>query len=374
MAILLVLTLHFLVAEVPGALDSRTFSILQLGRLAWSGVDLFFVLSGFLIGGILIDERTSPNYFRAFYVRRFCRIFPLYFLMLFLFFLGVWSKVDQVIAALGWLFADPLRFTSYATFTQNFFMAKWRTFGPNFFGITWSLAIEEQFYFTLPFVIRFARPKWMPRIVIASIIVAPLVRALLYLTVPNPYLAGDVLMPCRADALMLGVGAALLVRSEAGWEFLTTYRRSLYVALAGLFLGLAFMTFNPSPALRMTVGLTWLALFYCALLLLAVSHTSGFVSRLFRLRVLMSLGIIAYGLYLYHRAIEGLCYALLRNKAPALESAVDATVTILAVILTVLVARFSWKYFEKPFVTRGHSFSYGRRARGGGWPTDQRIS
>jgi peptidoglycan/LPS O-acetylase OafA/YrhL len=354
-----VLILHFVVTEMPGALDSKTFNILQLGRLAWSGVDLFFVLSGFLIGGILIDERTSPNYFKAFYVRRFYRIFPLYFLMLFLFFLGVWSRIDKVIPALEWLFANPLRFISYATFTQNFFMARWRTFGPNFLGITWSLAIEEQFYLTLPLVIRCAKPRWMPRIVIASIIAAPIIRVLLYYILPEPYMVAHVLMPCRADALMLGVGAALLVRSRAGCGFLLAYRRSLYAALGVLFLGVAYMTFNDSVMLRMTVGFTWLAFFYCTILLLALSHASGWVGRLFRISPLTHLGILAYGLYLFHRAIEGLCYAMLRHKAPAIESPVDVAVTLLAVILTILIASLSWRYFEKPLIKRGHSYSYG---------------
>src|ERR671933_724528 len=92
-----------------------------------SGVDLFFVLSGFLLGGILLDKKEAPNYFKAFYARRVCRIFPLYFVCLLVFVILV------AVPVLGWLLfgdsirlllGDPIPLWSYMTFTQNFAMAQ----------------------------------------------------------------------------------------------------------------------------------------------------------------------------------------------------------------------------------------------------------
>src|SRR5215467_9983632 len=117
----------------------------RLGALSWSGVDLFFVLSGFLIGGILLDHKNSPSYFKTFYIRRVCRILPLYILCLALFYMTKSS---------GWLWNSPLPWYSYATFTQNF----WTAFRGNsaealWLVPTWSLAVEEQFYLTLPLLL-----------------------------------------------------------------------------------------------------------------------------------------------------------------------------------------------------------------------------
>ena len=108
-AILLVLIYHYIVDILVVEPGSTGAFLLTCVRLSWSGVDLFFVLSGFLIGGILIDNRLSQNYFKAFYVRRICRIFPLYFFWLFLF-CGLLLAAHFLFLPvnLPWLLADPL--------------------------------------------------------------------------------------------------------------------------------------------------------------------------------------------------------------------------------------------------------------------------
>lgn len=122
-AILLVVVWHYLhlhTTSAPGTLWAKAN---MLFRLTWSGVDLFFVLSGFLIGGILLSQRESPDYYRVFYLRRICRIFPLYFLFLTLCAVLQQPAVRTALPSIGWMFEPVLPMASYVTFTQNLAMA-----------------------------------------------------------------------------------------------------------------------------------------------------------------------------------------------------------------------------------------------------------
>jgi peptidoglycan/LPS O-acetylase OafA/YrhL len=127
LAILLVLLWHY--SEfIPTEGNTVLSKIVPLFKLTWSGVDLFFVLSGFLIGGILLDNRESGNYWSIFYLRRACRIFPLYFLMLAIFVL----ISNLASGALPWTLAGHIPNWSYSLFVQNFSMADISSFGANF--------------------------------------------------------------------------------------------------------------------------------------------------------------------------------------------------------------------------------------------------
>ena len=114
LAILLVLIWHYVNREVDPNANIVLVYLKLAANVTWSGVDLFFVLSGFLIGGILLDHRTCSNYFRVFYIRRVCRIFPLYFVLIFLFFtlsrnfvIGLFLAVLRSIANLVVSYVHP---------------------------------------------------------------------------------------------------------------------------------------------------------------------------------------------------------------------------------------------------------------------------
>lgn len=149
-AILLVLLRHSIFGVETHSRIGSAF--LAAGQLSWSGVDLFFVLSGFLIGGILLDVRESPRYFQTFYVRRAYRILPIYMLTMALFALR--HLPFHLPAGLGDVSPVPIPCLAYFTLTQNFWMAHLGTFGPAATAVTWSLAVEEQFYLTIPFAVR----------------------------------------------------------------------------------------------------------------------------------------------------------------------------------------------------------------------------
>lgn len=176
-ASLMVVAYHFGPHIVREA-DSRFLFLRSLPPLYFEGVDLFFVLSGFLISGILVDARQSPRYFSTFYARRICRIFPLYYLVLLCYGLAI-ILLNSRTADLGRLFENPLPLWSYALYLQNFSMAAASTFGPIWMAGSWSLAIEEQFYLTLPAVIRRVSDGGLFRFALLALIAAPVLRAVI---------------------------------------------------------------------------------------------------------------------------------------------------------------------------------------------------
>jgi peptidoglycan/LPS O-acetylase OafA/YrhL len=354
-AILAILTYHMLGLEGSAVIPGKIMAILSFG---WTGVDLFFVLSGFLIGGILLDARDSANYFKVFYVRRFYRILPLYCAICLL-------SVPVFYLHLGthaWLFEKKVPWYAFLTFGQNFWMAKLNSISPRQIDATWSLAIEEQFYLTLPFVVRVVSRKSLPYVLAIGVLLAPLSRVILWFTLDPAYrkFATYVLPFCRMDALLLGVLAACAVRSDACWNWLVAHQTIIGAASAVLGAGILEMVHKKLGLGSFAVtsfGYTWIALFYLSLLLLAVTQR-GFVSRVFRFRPLMQLGILAYGLYLFNYPVLGLVYGLAGRPSPRLIDLWTIGLTLLSGLLMFALASFSWTYFEKPLVNLGHRHQY----------------
>lgn len=339
------------------------------GRLLWSGVDLFFVLSGFLIGGILMDARSSTNYFRVFYTRRFFRIVPIYAVCL-MCGLGL-TTLSRFGAAqkLGWAPQGQLPWLPYFAFLQNFWMSYRNTLGLLPLSVTWSLAVEEQFYLTLPTLVRFLNRKRLLSVVCAGVLAAPVLRTLLFIKWPVHQFSWVVLMPCRADALLIGVLAAFAMRDCRLRSKLESSRRLIQVALAILALGLAYLAIrdgSPYGRTMLMVGFSWLAAFYVCVLLYGLLFRDSWISSCFRWGWLRWLGSIAYGVYLFHEFVRASLFGLIWSKAPVITSAPELLVSILALAFTLLGCWLSWTYFEKPLVTVGHRVRYQWRDTQGG--------
>jgi len=336
-AILLVLIWHYVIVPADTVPGSKLAYLLAIGRLTWSGVDLFFVLSGFLIGGILLDAKDSTNYFSVFYRRRFFRILPLYAVVLVI----VWAMPGN-----AWLKADLLPWWSYATLTQNFMMAVRNTLGGNALAITWSLAIEEQFYLTFPLVVRFTSRKTLKRILLLFIILAPAIRLLVFLRLGPT--AAYVLMPCRADALLIGVGIAALKRENDSIPYVGPLIISAVILAVCIFKSWGGGSFEMS-----VWGYSIVAVFYGSLLCAVLDRRP----RVLRLGWLCGLGIIAYATYLFHQTLQGLLYWKLFAMNPILRIG-TVMAALLALCLTLVLARISWDYFERPLISRGHHSRY----------------
>ena len=360
LAILLVLVWHYFANHVQPEPGTWLFALRFCANLTWSGVDLFFVLSGFLLGGILLDNHGSPNYFKAFYARRALRILPIYFLLVAGFVAAsVWLQPGLGNTGIDYLMGKPMPLWSYLSFTQNFAMAAARDFGASMLSVTWSLAIEEQFYLFLPLLLRWIPRTQLPGVLILLIALAPACRLGLWIFCEDPALLGFVLMPARADALLLGVLASLLVREKQFIAYLETKSRNFYLSLLVLFCGVALMTrFLASSPLILVVGHTWLALFYTALILLVVKNPRGVLGTLMRNRALRSLGVISYAVYLFHIPALGLMFTLIRGRHPQIQVSSDGFIILGALALTMGLAVLSWHAIEKPLLRLSRRFTY----------------
>jgi len=231
-------------------------------------------------------------------------------------------------------------------------------------GVTWSLAVEEQFYLLMPVAIYFVPRRWLPYALVGAIMAAPVLRFALFFIHPLPRFSAYVLMPCRADVLLLGVLCAYVTQHPRLAQYLIRKRRILYglfILLSigvGAILAYLVMTNSTGPFAIHSFAYTWLALLYACFLLIAVTGKRGVLSAVTRVKWLRDLGSISYGVYIYHEVVLGLTHTLLFRQAPQVKRWTDGFINLVALIVTLLVSHLSWKFFEKPIVAFGHSFQY----------------
>ena len=356
----MVVVCHYVANADHARLGYWTRHFLSGLTVGWSGVDLFFVLSGFLIGGILLDNRESPRYFQTFYARRVFRILPVYYLWILLYTVIVAIGVYGMPGALPVQRRDLADVPIYVLFLQNIvyspspFQWKW-------FVVTWSLAVEEQFYLLAPVAIRWISIRRLVVLLAAVVWAAPVLRFAMYTYLPKlSYLAGFA-MPCRADALALGILAAIGWRREAFRRMLETRPAVLWSFTCVAFLmvaGLAPTLVRPAGLVTYTVGYSVLAVFYTSVLLVALSQTKSFAVRLLRVQWLRYLGGISYCVYIVHLAINQWAHALLLHSQPEIYDLRGIGVTLLSVFVTWALAATSWRYLEGPAIRRGHQYVY----------------
>jgi len=354
MAILLVLVFHYS-RFVPS--DSAGFKLTQYTNIAWCGVDLFFVLSGFLIGGILIDRKNSPNLFAVFYARRTLRIFPLYFLVFFSYLIFLFVNLD-----IPYLFDGQLPLWPFGMFLQNFSMAWTGTSGAAYMGATWSLAVEEQFYLVFPLVVYFMPYRKLPYFLVSCIVLAIPLRAVLYHWFSaDHHIAFYVLMPCRADALAVGVLCAIVFRSRQ-LRTMFVQRIPWIQWLAVLTLAAFIFLTDPSISSRPMIyffGYTALSLIFgSALLISLLGNPNSMIRRITNLTWLRSLGRIAFAVYLFHLPVVGFVFWIVTGGKPSLDSPGDIVVCLAAISFTIVLGWLSWVLFERHFIDFGSRFIY----------------
>jgi peptidoglycan/LPS O-acetylase OafA/YrhL len=292
----------------------------------WSGVDLFFVLSGFLISGILLRERGSDCYFGTFYRRRAARIIPAYAILL---------AVKAILKS-----QDPVPVWTYLTSLQNWFM----NFSPLVvWNVTWSVAIEEQFYVILaPIVRKFG--KHLGKIAVGMIVLSVSVRLALQASPGALYFT-----ICRLDGLGLGILCMLALRTAKGSTLVSRYSSP---ALCTLGLGMAVLAcvdvMQLSVGIPASIVILWVGGFYASLLLWVLSHPRSRLTAIAESHPLREMGRLSYFVYLFHQ----LFLVMFASFSGGIWQRVAAC------LATLFCASLSWQLIERPALRWARRFQY----------------
>jgi peptidoglycan/LPS O-acetylase OafA/YrhL len=335
----------------------------------WVGVQLFFVLSGYLISQILLTEKEKPfpTYLARFYWRRSLRIFPLYFFYLIITAALFAATTEPKSFEIDWPFL--------VTYTTNFGRLRLSDVGPAFTHL-WSLAVEEQFYLLWPLVVYFCPLASLKRVILATIVLSPIVRALLYFAIRNMGYDDDfagravyVLPFTQFDAFAFG--AAISVWNLQKFQ----YPRRLIVAVGLLtaLLGVAVIlhqhfvyraAFKASLGYQMYLvadyGFIW---GYSLMNLLSAAAVICAIQKLpavgfLRNSVLSRTGVISYGIYVYHVPV------LLGLKWLLGDFAYNHGIAtfVVYVVAVFIISELSFRFLERPFLSIKNS---GNRALSG---------
>jgi len=346
----------FLMVFFFHALQWSPWGNLPFIRFGYLGVPIFFVLSGFLIGGILLDlkAKQKPGFglgakLRAFYIRRALRIFPVYYLFIAILalFLYLSGRPDPVARD------SFLWHLTYLTNFRSFFAGMDRVTEGHF----WSLAVEEHFYLMAPLVVLLVRDKALVRLLAGVILAVACARAAIYRVGSTRDFW--VLSPMQFDLLGLGIATAIIERKGrflgidarilrwlglASAAFFVLFIRRFYLGRPGI--GIVYATFGP-----LSLGVVT-----AALVLTLWQRPGWLASRVFAWRPFAYFGQISYGLYLFHPNCLGWSgvhfgHYTLTNAAAGL-------------LVTLGVAMLSWHLFEKPINNLKNRFSYSSDRRG----------
>jgi peptidoglycan/LPS O-acetylase OafA/YrhL len=322
----------------------------------WIGVDLFFVLSGFLITGILLDTREDPNYFLNFYARRALRIFPLFYGVLFL------LIALTPFLHLKWRPGHAAQFFYVGNVACNIDPSLNDLLPAVHLVHLWSLAVEEQFYLIWPLIVFWVSSRRsLIRVCIGAICFSFLLRCFLLCLIPNYAQAwsyGE--LPTHCDGLLCGAIAAILVRST---DVSTLVRKSRFLFFLS-FLGLSLLALQRggfdyhSPAMTAFVY-PLLAVFFTCILLRTI-QSGTFFSRLGRTRILRFFGKYSYGMYIYHVLFFPIVSRLLPPLQRLLHSRAWGGVAYVLVVLglTCIVSVLSYQLYEKHWLRLKSHFSY----------------
>ena len=318
-------------------------------QMGWAGVDLFFVLSGFLITNILLEKKGQKHYFRNFYMRRVLRIFPVYYLCLTVIFIG--GFYDSSITGVS---TTSTIFWFYS-YLQNWLFASGS--GPALYFVHfWSLAIEEQFYLFWPFVVYYADQKALMKIGGVAIFGALFLRILFVFILDRP----DILNTfpqystiTRIDSLMIGSLIAIGLQSVSLKDGLIKDAPRV-LAYATLIVVACFLIQPDSPLTNngamLTVGYSGLAIMTGALIVvLLTKEDANLARRIFRHRILTFFGKYSYALYVFHWPVTSFIIEYYIKKG--YQGLVPWLMFIVgAFAISLVLALLSWKLMEKPIL------------------------
>ncbi len=317
----------------------------------WIGVDLFFVLSGFLITGILLATRQSKSYLRSFYVRRILRIFPLYYLFLSAMFLSAVLSKHSWYPTVGKI---SLLFFGYNLYAVS--IGRHLPWVSSF----WSLAVEEQFYLVWPFLVLFLSNGKLKAICVFGMGCALAFRIFVLLH-SGGFQSAYYLTYCRMDELLAGSLLAILRTSPESWKRVKRWStKAATAALLGILLIAVWsghfadyrmvrdFGIRHSSFLQLAPGISLLGLLFSALV--AKSAQEGAVYRSFLNRPMRMLGKYSYGMYVLHLPILDLVDRVRRYLSLGTGGWIQSGLYLVFFCLTLGVAVVAFHIIEKPIL------------------------
>ena len=337
-AILLVVFLH-------------NFDFMNYFFFGWLGVDLFFVLSGFLITDILLNTVNKPNFLRNFYMRRVLRIFPLFYLTLIICLL-ILPAVKSL--GLNVQYYTDNQFWLWA-YLQNWLYSFKEPYGDKMLLHTWSLAVEEQFYLIWPATVLLIRkPKILLGVAITVLLGAGFTRYVIWIFKVQDLAYSSLYTFTRIDGLCIGSILALLMRINT--DFLKKYTSVIVLLMAAINFGFYFLNnqlSNTLPYLAF-VGYTTFAVLFGILVYEAVIGESKIIQFIFNNSVLKFFGKISYGLYVYHWPVYILLFPffkrVLTDKKNISFRYAETGSAVIVTVIAVLLSLASYHFFEKKFL------------------------
>ncbi len=348
-SILLVILYHsnlFLGSPFQGGF---IYELIDLGNI---GVSCFFVLSGYLISGILLDTREHPHYFKNFFLRRLLRIFPLYYLILIIAFVVIPQFDHPRIEK--WSGTDP---TWYWFYLSNFYIASVGKFNHGLVDLSWSLSIEEQFYFIWPWVVLWIKPQKLKYACLFGILIS-IVSRIYFGFKGNSEIQVYVLTFCRLDGLLLGALLALEKRNLVNLSSFINWRNlilflCLVITYLFKFTGLRYSVFS------MAISYFFVALFFTSFLSLVLEKDY----RIFSKPALVSIGKYSYGIYLIHFPVQAAFREFFFKKLVLGASFWSHLLYQLVFVLAVTIVSYGLAFiifnlYEKQFLKLKRHFSY----------------
>lgn len=323
---------------------------MMLTQPGWLGVNLFFVLSGFLITGILIDSKRTQHYYRRFYTRRALRILPAYYLLLAVLLISRSSSPAFV----------GLSFIYLANMTDLFGVASG-------YGVLWSLAVEEHFYLLWPAIVKNLTPKRLALVSLGIVVVTPLLRASGFIL---GYGGLDWYTWFVADGLALGSLLAIALRTSISRTHVKLFCSILLgTALLALVFGRSFGITTRQRLLGASLQYSIINLFFAGMLLLFLLIGTSSHQRFVNRPLLRFFGYISYGLYLNHILFFHIYDAAARRFFPNLIPAHDRfDLVVLKFVIAggtaVGAAYISRRYFEERFLRLKDNLGVRRSAPG----------
>lgn len=328
----------------------HNFDFIKQSFFGWLGVDLFFVLSGFLITTILMNEVDKPFFLQNFYMRRMLRIFPLYYLCLVIFLIAF--------PLLGWYNQELNYFIQHQvwlwTYLQNWLYSFQLTDDARMLTHLWSLAVEEQFYLVWPFLILLIRkPGRLFLVMLLLLLSVMVIRSVIWFQQIEDLNYTTLYTFTRIDGICIGSMVALLMRFRPGLIDKNIGLVALFLAaLNFLFFFLNQADKNGYPFFAF-VGYTTFCAMFGLLVHEVVNNSQSIFSKIFSIQPLRFFGKISYGFYIFHWPI----YLMSRKYLFELTNSRLLT-ALLATGAALLVSVISYYYFERYFLQLKNKYKH----------------